>query len=235
MKELANSVGLRHKLMRALGFSLTVYRTLRKDPECSFFQANKKFVSALNYYGLKYTRSIAVEQEVYYAHRYCWDLSAKAQEDVLVLESDIVFDAASIDLVKQTIRFLRDQASDDAFYVNLAVGCVDDDKINDMWQFSPEHLVSRYQIEASPPIEILQPPVLVTDCVAGYFMSYSFADELQKTIRSHMNPVLPPDWVLDYFAQLNTKLNHAKCFFVRPCPFSQGSATGIYQSSIEGR
>ncbi|WP_172891537.1 hypothetical protein [Cohaesibacter sp. ES.047] len=234
MKEQANSVGLRHKLTRALGFSLTVYHNLRKEPEYSFFQAIKKFVSSLNYYGLKYTRSIAVEQEVYYAHKYCWDISAKDHEDILVLESDIVFNAASIELVKQTIRFVRDQASNDLFYVNLAVGCIDANKVKDMWQFSPEHLAGQYKVEASPPIEVFQPPVLVTDCVAGYFMSHSFADELHKTIRSHMNPVLPPDWFLDYFSHLNTKLNQAKCFFVSPCPFSQGSATGIYQSSIEG-
>jgi hypothetical protein len=189
----------------------------------------KAYLRCFAQHVLSYRRSIRIEQEVLFAHAFCWRACAGGDDLALVLESDALFREETLGGVIALLDFLHDALqAKQKIYVDLAGGC-DRDAILYSWAFKPEHGCEVRPLPGAPATTLLIPGRLVGNTVGGYFMSPALAAEIYAYVMK-ARPMLPPDWAFNLYA---ARARGVLCVHTSPTLFAQGSSAGAYQSSID--
>lgn len=203
------------------------------DPKHSPLRRESVFgyLNHIFYYLFAYPRSIKIEQEVLYAHAFCWRECMQTGEPVMVLESDAIFHAHTSSGLSSLMIYLQTSAPNDRYYVDLAGG-YDRKKIANSWCFEEAYGCTNIVVGGDPELTLHILPRLATNTVGGYLLSPSLAADLFAFVHK-VRPLLPPDWAINFFAGQNMN-KRALCIHTSPTLFTQGSAEGIYKSTIEG-
>jgi len=192
-----------------------------------------RYVSDFATHLISYRRSIRIEQEVLYAHAFCWRESIHLDRPVIVLESDALVNEHTLAGLLAVLNYLQSSCGAKAkYYVDLAGGC-DRDLILSSWCFKKEYGCEDVEITTDKLTLILHKlPRLTTNTVGGYLVSPRLAADL-LTFVQNARPMLPPDWALNRFASRRTRNAGVLCIHTSPTLFVHGSSTPTYQSSID--
>jgi GR25 family glycosyltransferase involved in LPS biosynthesis len=182
---------------------------------------------------ISYRRSIRIEQEVLYAHAFCWRESIRLDRPAIVLESDALVNEHTLTGLLAVLNYLQSSCwAKTKYYVDLAGGC-DRDRILGTWCFKNEYGCEDVEIITNKLKLILHKlPRLTTNTVGGYLISPRLANDL-LTFVQNARPMLPPDWTISCFALRRRGDAGVLCIHTSPTLFAHGSATRTYRSTID--
>lgn len=220
---------LANRVKRAYETALMFGAFSANDPRVrSTIESARVFLRQLWEHLFHYGRSILIEQEVLYAHAYCWRESLRRREPVIVLESDAIFHEHSATGLVAILEHLA-SVGHGHYYVDLAGGC-DRREILNSWCFEAAYGCESRPLSLDPPIEMLSLPRLTGNTVGGYVIGPELASELLDFVE-RARPMLPPDWAMNLFCVMR-RPRAPLCIHTTPTIFSQGSSIGAYRSGI---
>jgi hypothetical protein len=222
-----------NRLRRAIEASSMFYSAAIDDPRLT--SQNKRLLQYARHFAVhlaRYRRSIRIEQEVLYAHAFCWRESIRAGEQAIVLESDAIVNEHTLAGLLAILKYLRSSCAPTArHYVDLAGGC-DRDRTLSSWCFKTEYGCKDIEITIDRRKLILHKlPRLTANTVGGYLVSPALAADLLTFVQD-TRPMLPPDWALNRFAVRRERDADVLCIHTSPTLFTQGSSVGAYRSTI---
>ncbi len=222
-----------NRFRRAAAASRMYYSASREDPRrLSLKRRCLDYIRHFTFYLKSYKRSIKIEQEVLYAHVFCWQESVRLGEAVIVLESDAILHEHTQSGLQALLAYLQQSyGPEEKYYVDLAGGC-DRDEILRSWCFDRRHGCVSFDLIGEPQMTLHKLPKLVTNTVGGYLLSPGLAaDFLQFAQKSR--PMTSPDWAINTFAAQKKNRRNVLCIHLSPTLFTQGSFSGAYRSTIE--
>lgn len=222
-----------NRLRRAIEASSMFYSAALDDPRAARHNALLlRYARDLKSHLISYTRSIRIEQEVLYAHAFCWSESISLDKPVIVLESDALVNEHTLAGLLTIMNYLQSSCGKKTkYYVDLAGGCCRDLIINN-WCFKNEYGCEEIDIIINKmTLTLHKLPRLTTNTVGGYLVSPRLAADL-LTFVQNTRPMLPPDWAVNRFAWRHRRDDDVLCIHTSPTLFMHGSSTGAYRSSI---
>jgi hypothetical protein len=219
-----------NRFLRFIEAGLMYYFAAVQDPRGALRKEYLRAFEAL----FSYRRSIRIEQEVLYAHAFCWREITRCREPAIILESDAIANDHTLTGLLATLDYLQSPSrATEKYYVDLAGGC-DRNHILNSWCFNDEYGCIDIEIVVGKQKLILHKlPRLTTNTVGGYLVSPSLAADFMSFVQN-VRPMLPPDWALNRFASRLAQ-DEVLCIHTSPALFMQGSSVGAYQSSIDMR
>jgi len=192
-----------------------------------------RYINDFATHAISYKRSIRIEQEVLYAHAFCWRESIRLDRPVIVLESDALVKEHTLAGLSAVLNYLQSSCGLKAkYYVDLAGGC-DRDMILGSWCFKKEYGCENVEINIDKMELILHKlPRLTTNTVGGYLIGPPLAADL-LTFVQNARPMLPPDWMISHFALRRRGDAGVLCIHTSPTLFAHGSSTRTYRSTID--
>lgn len=221
-----------NRLRRAIEASSMFYSAAVDNPRLTW--RHKRLLQYARHFAvhlMRYRRSIRIEQEVLYAHAFCWRESVRAGEQAIVLESDAIVHEHTLAGLLAILKYLQSSCASTArHYVDLAGGC-DRDRTLSSWCFKNEYGCKDIEMSVGGRKLILHKlPRLTPNTVGGYLISPALAADLLTFVQD-TRPMLPPDWALNRFAARGRDAD-VLCIHTSPTLFSQGSSVGAYRSTI---
>lgn len=223
-----------NRLRRAIEASSMFYSAAIEDlSPASRSERLLRYARNFTTHVVRYNRSIRIEQEVLYAHAFCWRESIRLGMQVIVLESDAIVNEHTLAGLLAILKYLQSSHGTwPKHYVDLAGGC-DRERILSSWCFKNEYGCEDSEITIGQKKLILHKlPRLTTNTVGGYLVSPHLAADLLTFVQS-TRPMLPPDWALNRFASRHGRDADVLCIHTSPTLFTQGSSVGAYRSSID--